>query len=212
MGHVLLKLDDLSCERDDRALFSGLNFNCLSGDIIQVEGPNGSGKTTLLRILSGLYQNYEGQVIWNEQSISSQLSTYQSELLMIGHKSPIRTDLSAIENLRFLIGIKQRVEDQKLFSALEKVGLYGYEDTLCRNLSAGQQRRVNLARMYISSSKLWILDEVFTAIDKSGVVQFESLLAKKSLEGVTIILTTHHQLAIDSRKLSLGFAGQRAQS
>jgi heme exporter protein A len=113
--------------------------------------------------------------------------------------------LTPLENLRFLIGLQQPILEDELWQALEKVGLAGYEHVLCRNLSAGQKRRVALARLYLSTAKLWVLDEIFTAIDKKGVAQLEALLEDKAQSGVAIVLTTHHELTMPSVKVvSLG--------
>ena len=201
MEQALLQIQNLSCERDDRDLFNDFNFPFYAGDIVQIQGTNGSGKTTLLRILSGLFTSYQGSVLYKGESIFDCESEYQSQLLFVGHKLPVKPSLNVLENLRFLIGIKQVVTDKSLFLALELVGLKGFEYALCQNLSAGQQRRVSLARLYICDASLWILDEIFTAIDLSGVSQIEALLQKKSSEGVTIILTTHHELSISDLKI-----------
>jgi len=207
MGNPVLEILNLDCERDDRLLFSDLNYQFKVGDIVQLEGPNGAGKTTLLRILSGLFSSYDGQILWKNDLLSRNSALFQSELLFIGHKSAIKLSLSPLENLRYLMGLQQTFNESDLFMALEQVGLSGYEYVLCRNLSAGQQRRVSLARLYLSNARLWILDEIFTAIDKQGVAQFEKLLAKKAKSGVTIILTTHHELSMPNlRILSLNAA------
>lgn len=205
MPQTILKAQDLYCERDDRILFSGLSFDVQSGDIVQLEGPNGSGKTTLLRVLSGLLTSYRGQVLWLDKDIHSYRAEYAQNILVMGHKTAVKTSLTPIENLRFLVGLHQPFNEHDAFAALEKVGLAGFEHVMSRNLSAGQQRRVSLARLYLSQARLWLLDEIFTAIDKAGVQQFESLLAQKAREGVAIVLTTHHQLNIDGvRKVMLG--------
>ena len=207
----MLKISNLACERDDRILFYNLNYEFPSGKIIQLEGQNGAGKTTLLRILSGLYSAYTGDVEWNGSSINSVRIEFNQQLLFIGHKSAIKLNLTPIENLKFLIGIHQVFSEESLFDALKKVGLYGYEHVLCRNLSAGQQRRVTLARLYLSNATVWVLDEIFTAIDKQGVAQLEQFLSEKAKAGVTIILTTHHQLSLpDYGVINLGlFQGQK---
>ncbi|MFT5718680.1 MAG: heme exporter protein A [Oleiphilaceae bacterium] len=201
MSTALLRADKLVCERDDRLLFSGLSFELSSGDVLQLEGPNGAGKTTLLRVLSGLFSNFEGQVSWKGRDVRECYSEFQQDLLFIGHKSSVKTTLTPLENLRFLMGLQQSVFEGDLWRALEQVGLAGYEHVLCRNLSAGQKRRVALARLYLSKARVWVLDEIFTAIDKKGVAQLEALLVEKAKNGVAIVLTTHHELAIPSVKV-----------
>lgn len=210
----MLRVSGLSCERDDRILFENLSYDFHQnglGGIIQLEGRNGAGKTTLLRILAGLYHSYSGSISWEAKDIETCRENFYESLLFIGHKSAVKSTLTPLENLRFLIGLKQRVSTEQLISALSCVGLEGYEDVQCRNLSAGQQRRVALARLYLSNASIWILDEIFTAIDKQGVAQLEKFLSTKAKEGVTIILTTHHQLGInDYRVLNLStFSGDQ---
>lgn len=201
----MLRISRLSCERDDRILFDNLNHDFSEGSITQLEGPNGAGKTTLLRILAGLYSSFQGQVFWADKPLDQARIEFNQQLLFIGHKSAIKAGLTPLENLKFLTGLQQRVDLPVLMQALELAGLYGYEDVLCRNLSAGQQRRVALARLYLTGARLWILDEIFTAIDKTGVAQLELFLSEQAAKGVTIILTTHHQLAIpDVEILRLG--------
>jgi len=205
MSDSLLAAERISCERDDRLLFANLSFDVKAGDVLQLEGPNGAGKTTLLRILSGLFHSYDGKILWRGENIQRCRAEFESDLLFLGHKSAVTATLTPLENLRFLMGLHQQVGESELLLALEKVGLAGYEYVPCRNLSAGQHRRVALARLYLSKARFWVLDEIFTAIDKAGVAQFEALLADKAKSGVAIVLTTHHQLAMQSvRKLTLG--------
>ncbi len=202
----LLRAEALFCERDERVLFEDLNFSINAGEIIQVEGPNGSGKTTLLRIISGLSGAYEGNMYWKGEDVSSARIDFLSNLLYLGHKPGVKTILTPVENLRALMGIRKNVTDKEIHGALKKVGLYGYEDVPCHNLSAGQHRRVALARLYLSNDALWVLDEAFTAIDKAGVKELELLLAERAENGGAVILTTHHELQLENgfKKLQLG--------
>jgi heme exporter protein A len=182
-----------------------MNYEFPEGKIIQLEGRNGAGKTTLLRIISGLYGSFSGDIYWKDEPISAVRIEFNQQLLFIGHKSAIKPTLTPIENLKFLIGLQHSFSEKSLFDALESVGLYGFEHVLCRNLSAGQQRRVALARLYLSKASIWVLDEIFTAIDKQGVAQLERFLSEKAKSGVTIILTTHHQLSLpDYQVLNIG--------
>lgn len=197
MVNSLLRVEDLSCERDDRLLFSSLSFSVETGDIVQVLGPNGAGKTTLLRMLAGLFADYEGRIAFQGESIENN-PHYASQLLYLGHKTAIKMTLSPLENLRFLMGLQQVVSDSEIVTALASVGLGGYEDVSCHSLSAGQQRRVSLARLYLSNSPIWLLDEAFTAIDHQGVEELETYLAQRARGGTSIILTTHHRLNIAS--------------
>ena len=208
MTPPLLEVKDLFCERDERVLFEGLSFCLNPGEIIQVEGPNGSGKTTLLRILSGLSQAYEGGVLFNGQPRSSIRDEFLASLLYFGHLPGVKATLTPEENLRWYCALHPHTRTAGIAQALVNVGLYGYEDVPCHSLSAGQNRRVSLARLYLSNAPLWILDEPFTAIDKRGVVRKEALIARHAEQGGSVILTTHHELGIrdNLRQVSLGAA------
>ena len=201
----VLVVKNLFCERDDRVLFENLSFSLTSGEIIQIEGQNGSGKTTLLRILCGLNQNYEGDILWQGKPVNEVRDQFLSSLLYLGHHPGIKTVLTAEENLRWYEALHPMTGHMNRLAALEQVGLYGYEDVPCQNLSAGQHRRVALARLRMSHAPLWILDEPFTAIDKLGVIEQEALIAQQAESGGSIVLTTHHELAIHApvKKINL---------
>ncbi|WP_201349368.1 cytochrome c biogenesis heme-transporting ATPase CcmA [Neptunomonas japonica] len=194
MLEPLLNIVDLYCERDERVLFEGLSFGLVAGELVQIEGANGSGKTTLLRILSGLSGDYEGDVFWCGESVEKVRDDFFSSLLYFGHQPGVKGMLTPVENLQWYSAIHPALLAEKIFPALEVVGLKGYEDVPCHSLSAGQNRRVSLARLYMNTAKLWILDEPFTAIDKSGVAAKERLLADHVASGGSVILTTHHDL------------------
>lgn len=194
MSDPRLKIDNLFCERDERVLFDQLCFEVSAGEVVQIEGQNGSGKTTLLRILSGLSRNYEGDIFWQGQSLHSCAEAFRESLLYFGHQPGVKAVLTPEENLRWYASMHPTIDLSKLDYALARVGLTGYEDAPCHTLSAGQNRRVSLARLYLSSAPLWILDEPFTAIDKRGVAEKEALIAEHAAQGGTVILTTHHEL------------------
>lgn len=183
----------LFCERDDRELFSELSVTVRGGDLLQLAGPNGAGKTTLLRLLAGLNRDYEGELYWSGQPLYDVYPEYASARLYMGHLAAVKKGLTALENLRWLTA-QEGVTDSELLSALEQVGLYGYEDTTCMQLSAGQQRRVALARLLVSRCPLWILDEPFTALDKAGVAWLELQLQQHVSKGGAVIITSHHAL------------------
>ncbi|MBS2693449.1 cytochrome c biogenesis heme-transporting ATPase CcmA, partial [Salmonella enterica subsp. enterica serovar 1,4,[5],12:i:-] len=160
----MLEAKSLSCVRDERILFSELSFSVQPGDIIQVEGPNGAGKTSLLRILAGLARPDDGEVCWRGRNTLRDRAGYQQDLLFIGHQPGIKAVLTPFENLQFYQAVRGAAEPQAIWRALEQVGLVGYEDLPVAQLSAGQQRRVALARLWLSAAPLWILDEPLTAI------------------------------------------------
>ncbi|MBR9870549.1 MAG: cytochrome c biogenesis heme-transporting ATPase CcmA [Gammaproteobacteria bacterium] len=205
MPEPLLQAVGLECERDERLLFQNLSFSILPGTVTRVEGPNGSGKTTLLRILAGLNDAWTGDLSWCGKPRDQHRESYLRNMLYLGHRPGIKPLLTPLENLRALMAGRRPLNDDALLQALSGTGLSGFEHVPCRNLSAGQQRRVALARLLIADEPLWLLDEVFTAIDASGVEAIESLLLQRAQEGGAVIVTTHHDLNLpDMGRITLG--------
>ena len=191
----LLEAVALSCERDWRMLFEQLHFALQPGDMLQISGPNGSGKTSLLRLIAGLRQPTSGDILLQGQTLAEQRSELARNLLWIGHAAGIKGLLTAEENLAWLCALHRPASREAIWQALEAVGLRGFEDVPSHTLSAGQQRRVALARLYLADTPpLWVLDEPFTALDKSGVAQLEAHLASHCECGGVVVLTTHHSL------------------
>ncbi|MDQ2077849.1 cytochrome c biogenesis heme-transporting ATPase CcmA [Marinimicrobium sp. ABcell2] len=196
MTKPLLELRQLSCERDERPLFSDLNLSCGPGEAVQILGPNGSGKTTLLRTLAGLCREYRGQILWCGEPVSRVGWDYRHNILFIGHRPGIKTALTPRENLAWYSALTDHASRDAIDTALGRAGLPGYEDIPCAQLSAGQLRRVALARLHLSRARVWILDEPFTAIDKSGVAELEALMASHTSNGGLVMLSSHQELAL----------------
>lgn len=203
----MLEARNLACIRDDRELFSRLCFRVEPGDILQIEGGNGAGKTSLLRILAGLARPERGEVCWGQKNISLVREIYHRDLLYIGHQAGIKLALTPFENLAFYQAASGGQRDEKaVWRALEQAGLLGYEELPSAGLSAGQQRRVALARLWLSPARLWILDEPFTAIDKQGAALLMSLFVGHSAARGMVLLTTHQALppaSVAIRKMAL---------
>ena len=188
-------------------LFEQLEVRLVPGEMLQVAGPNGSGKTSLLRLLAGLMQPTAGEIRLNGRPLLAQRAELARNLLWIGHAAGIKGLLTAEENLIWLCALHQPAEREAIWQALAAVGLRGFEDVPCHTLSAGQQRRVALARLYLPGPKLWVLDEPFTALDKAAVTQLEHHLAAHCEQGGLVVLTTHHELRVKPagyRELDLG--------
>lgn len=190
-----LQARSLACERDDRWLFRNLNLDIGAGEIVRVEGPNGSGKTTLLKILSGQLADYEGELFWDQRPMREMREAFLSNLLYLGHAPGVKAALTPLENLAWYQALAGQVRDEKArYQALEEVGLFGFEDVPAGQLSAGQQRRVALARLVLIPRPLWVLDEPFTAIDRDGVAALEQRLVAHARAGGCVLVTTHHEL------------------
>ena len=191
-----LHIEQLACRRGDKILFTDLTVSWQSGDLVQVEGHNGIGKTSLLRIVAGLAQPLNGKVRWNLEEISKGREEYHANLLYLGHQAGIKPELTAWENLRFYEKITAcKQDDEVLWDVLETVGLLGREDIAASQLSAGQQKRIALARLWLSEAPLWILDEPFNAIDKHGVQVLAKLFEHHAEQGGIVILTSHQEVS-----------------
>ncbi len=193
----MLKVNKLYCERDERVLFQDLDFSVTEGEVWQIQGSNGSGKTTLLRILCGLNDEFSGEIHWRGKQQRQARQEFNLEVFFLGHAPAINKTLSPRENLSWFCASRGLENTDQIKTVLHSFNLYGYEDMPCYLMSAGQQRRVSLARMLLSQAKLWIIDEPFTALDKQGVQELETLLSAHAQAGGSIILTTHHSLQMD---------------
>lgn len=196
----LLSAKQLTCIREERMLFENLDINISAGDIVQIEGPNGAGKTSLLRILAGLSQPYEGEIFFQEENVAEQREAFHQNLLYLGHLPGVKGEMSAQENLAFNLSL-HGLDANNAETTLSEVNLLGFEDALASHLSAGQHRRISLARLWQSQSKIWILDEPFTAIDKRGVEKLEQLFIKHADNGGCVILTTHQDLTLPAERV-----------
>jgi heme exporter protein A len=190
--HVLEGIN-LSCIRDDRILFENLSFKLPAGQTLLLEGKNGSGKTSLLRILCGFREADEGQILWCGETVED--SEYHADMAYVGHLDGVKKELTVLENLKVSLALGAPGA-YSIAQALAKVQLSGYDDALVQTLSAGQKRRLSLARLLITHNILWILDEPFTSIDKQGIILIETLMTEHCANGGMIVLTSHHDIVL----------------
>ena len=193
-----LELQSVRCVRGERLLFSKLNFQCAAGTLVRIAGPNGTGKTSLLRLLVGLMQPQEGQILWKNEPIKKLNEEFWKDLVYIGHLNGVKDELTARENLLINCEIGEHpVTKEQADHALAMVGLEGFEDHYTRHLSQGQRRRVALARLYLSRhAGFWVLDEPFTALDVKAVANLANLIAEHVNEGGIVAFTTHQEVPI----------------
>ena len=177
------------------------------GDWLQVTGANGSGKTSLLRILCGLLSPAEGQVFWQGANIHSLGEEYSTHMTYFGHRPGVKDELTATENLCVAAGLNGIDIDKKIAQqALEKIGLAGRDSLPARMLSEGQRRRVSLSRLLVCSTKLWLLDEILTSLDKAAISLVRSLIEEHLSGGGIAVVATHQDLQLTSsqtRRLEL---------
>ena len=205
----LLQTRDLACMRNDRLLFEHLDFHLDAGQMLVVEGPNGCGKTSLLRILTGLRLADGGEVLWRGQPIDRLAGDYFEQVSYIGHHDGVKHELSCLENLRLAraMGVPSNLE---LDEVLERVNLYAYGETEAGSLSAGQKRRLALARLLATEARLWILDEPFTSLDKASMALFSGVFEQQLERQGLIVMTSHHDISLPTQALQRLRLGEAA--
>lgn len=187
---------DLTCVKRDRVLFDSLQVNISPGELVYLRGPNGAGKTSLLRILTGLSIPDAGYVEYNGVNIQRDSSLFHSSLIYIGHKTGLNGAFTAVENLVYWCHQHNVTFTRATtIEVLDSLGLVGLEDVPVRFLSAGQQRRVALARLWLKKAALWVLDEPFTALDVAGVAMLEQMFNTQVNRGGSVVTTSHQALS-----------------
>ena len=192
-----LSVEKVHVWRGDRHVLQGVSLMLRPRQLLHVSGPNGTGKTTLLRVVCGLLRPEQGLVSWRGQSIIGVRAEYQAALAYASHEPALKADLTALENLRFAVGLKRRVTVSELRASLDQTGVAACADLPARVLSAGQRRRVAMARVLAMSATLWLLDEPFTNLDAAGTDLLRSLLQSHVEGGGLALVVAHHDLKVD---------------
>ncbi|MGH8553288.1 MAG: cytochrome c biogenesis heme-transporting ATPase CcmA, partial [Methylococcales bacterium] len=187
-----LEVFGLCCIRDERDLFNDLNFEIPGGQILVVEGPNGCGKTSLLRILCGIRAQESGSVLWCGEAIDQLGAIYHEQIAYVGHHDGVKRELTVLENVRVARALG-KASERDIDEILQQIRLAGCEDIKALALSAGQRRRLALSRLLATDSRLWILDEPFTSLDKCGIAIFADLLVAHAANGGLVVMTSHHK-------------------
>jgi len=197
---MLFSAHQLSCIRSSRVLFEQVSLEISAGELWQIAGRNGAGKSSLLRILAGLAEPEDGYLCYQQQPLSQCADEFAADLCFIGHLSGVQPQLTALENLAFWRACFA-LNPADDWALLAQLGLAGLEDIPCQLLSAGQQRRVSLARLWLTNARLWILDEPFTSLDQQWLQELQSKFASHCAQGGAIILTTHQPLTVQGPTL-----------
>ena len=186
--------ESLHCIRGERTVFAGLDFSASSGSALILQGPNGSGKSSLLRLMAGLLRPAWGSLFRDGLTIEDDPEYHRSSLHYVGHHDAIKPVLTVSENLSFWAGV--RGETKSVGAALERFGLSPLADMAARLLSAGQRRRLNLARIAASPAPLWLLDEPTTALDSASTAVLVELIGDHRASGGIAVMSTHTDLGI----------------
>ncbi|WP_140720509.1 MULTISPECIES: heme ABC exporter ATP-binding protein CcmA [Gammaproteobacteria] len=203
----LLAAHALAFTRNEEPVFGPIDFHVDAGEALLVQGDNGAGKTTLLRLLAGLLHLESGRIeIDGRPAKRGDRSRF---IAYLGHLPGLKADLTTLENLHFLCGLHGRRTKQMPGSALAIAGLAGYEDTPVRQLSAGQKKRLALARLWLSPAPLWLLDEPYANLDLDGINLVNRMISAHLRSGGGALVTTHGAYAappVRTRMLVLGGA------
>jgi heme exporter protein A len=192
-----LSADNLTLIRGERCLFEGLGFSLVSGELLLLEGPNGCGKTSLMRAIAGMLSLESGEVLWNDVAVQRQRQTFHGALVWLAHRTGLKGDLNMVENLQFeaSLRVQSRRDHEEVFSRL---GIERLKRLPLRSLSAGQQRRVALARMLLADVPLWLMDEPFTNLDREGRKLVMQLVEEHLARGGLCVMAAHQDVEIDA--------------
>jgi len=192
----LLQVRALAYARNEEPVFGPLDFSLNEGEIVLIEGDNGSGKTTLLKVLSGLLEPTAGDILLRGAPLT--LARLSHQVALLGHLLGLKMELSTLQNLRFAVGIGGIRAGITPQLALASVGLDGYEDQPVRMLSAGQRKRVALARLLLVPAALWLLDEPYANLDRDGIELVNRILDDHARRGGAALITSHGAYAYTS--------------
>ena len=197
-----LQVEKLACIRGSRQLFDNLSVEVRPGELLRVFGANGAGKTSLLRMLCGLMEPTEGQILWRGKKVAAMREAFGHELIYLGHAAALKDDLSPLENLQVASTLAGHIIDlQEARRALIDAGLWGHENTLVRRLSQGQRKRSALARLVLANSAqqltpLWVLDEPFNALDSAATAWLAGLMQAHLQRQGMVVLTSHQSVPL----------------
>lgn len=187
----------LTLFRGDRCLFRNVDFAVESGELLVLEGANGSGKTSLMKAIVGMLELETGVLEWNGTPVGEQRQVFHGSLVWLAHRVGLKADLTLVENLRFEAALRPQASPD-MEPVLERLGLTRLKPLPLRSLSAGQQRRVALARILLADVPLWLMDEPFTNLDRAGRGLVLRLVTEHLEKGGMCIMAAHQDIEIDA--------------
>ena len=198
-----LSAKNLTLIRGENCLFQGLEFALNRGELLLLEGQNGSGKTSLMRAIAGMLTLETGEILWNDVPVSEQRQEFHGSLVWLAHRTGLKGDLTLVENLRFEAALRRQANVAQA-AIFERLGISRLRRLPLRSLSAGQQRRVALARMLMSDVPLWLMDEPFTNLDLEGRQLVMDLTEEHLASGGMCVMAAHQDVEIDATVRRVG--------
>lgn len=195
----LLAVSDVHLWRGERHLLRGVSFSLRCGELLQIVGPNGVGKTSLLRCVAGLLPVESGDIRWCSQTLAANRDAFHQQLAYLAHANALKGDLTALENLHYAVGMRRSSDRHEAREMLHRLQIAECADLPARAMSAGQKRRVSIARILLTRAQLWVLDEPITNLDAAGIRLFEQCMTEH-LDGGGLIVTAAHQLLLQGRQ------------
>lgn len=209
MSDLRLMGENVHLWRGDHHVLRGVRFEVGAGECLQLTGANGTGKTTLLRTACGLAYPEGGEITWRGENIRKDMAAFHAQLAYLGHEPPLKSELTARENVHYWVGVRRRLGRRELDRALERVGGERWADRPVRTLSAGQKRRAALAGLTLMRVPLWLLDEPTTNLDAEGQKLVGALIDEHVRAGGLALAAVHHELTVSTtqalRRMELTF-------
>lgn len=197
--------ENLTCLRGGRLVFQDLSFSLAPGEALLIQGPNGSGKSSLLKLCAGLIPMAKGRLLRAGRDVAADAESHRHNLAYVGHLDAVKPILSVRDNLKIWVALYGAPSsDMGLETALDRLDLLPFAHLQARLLSAGQKRRLNLARLLVQKANLWLLDEPTVSLDSMATETIRFMIAEHQAQGGIVLATSHIDLGIAAQQLTLG--------